>query len=84
MAGLGLVDVFPATFYLAIACVVAALVVALVATRLSRSAVFAGLGVLIFVIYGTPAVVFAQPQYAWVYKHLGVIRYLRPPDQPIV
>ena len=76
MAGFGLIDAFPAAFYLAVACVVAALVVAVVAERLSRTAVFAGFGTLILVIYGTPAVVFAEPQYAWVYKHLGVIRYL--------
>ncbi len=76
MTGFGLIDAFPAAFYLAVACVVAALVVAVVAERLSRTAVFAGFGTLILVIYGTPAVVFAEPQYAWVYKHLGVIRYL--------
>ncbi len=76
MAGLGLLDAFPAAFYVAVACAVAAGVIALVAARLSRAVVLATLGTLILVIYGTPAVVFSEPQYAWVYKHLGVIRYL--------
>jgi len=76
MGGLGLVDAFPAAFYIAVALVVGSMVLALVAQRLSRAAVFAGFGALILVIYGTPAVVFSEPEYAWVYKHLGVIRYL--------
>lgn len=76
MGGLGLVDVFPIAFYLAVGLVIASMIIALVARTLSRFAVFAAFGALILVIYGTPAVVFSEPEYAWVYKHLGVIRYL--------
>ena len=76
MAGLGLLDVFPVAFYLAVALVIGSMVLALVARQLSRMAVFANFAALILVIYGTPALLFSEPEYAWVYKHLGVIRYL--------
>jgi hypothetical protein len=76
MAGLGLLNAFPAAFYVAVALVVGSMVLALVARELSRLAVFANFGALILIIYGTPAVLFSEPEYAWVYKHLGVIRYL--------
>ncbi len=76
MAGLGLINAFPAAFYVAVALVVGSMVLALVARRLSRTAVLASFGALILVIYGTPAVLFSEPEYAWVYKHLGVIRYI--------
>jgi hypothetical protein len=72
----GLINAFPTAFYLAVALVVIAVVLALLWAPFSRLACTAGLVTFVFVIYGTPALLYSEPQYAWVYKHLGVIRYL--------
>ena len=74
--GLGLVNAFPLVFYVAVGLVVASAIVSLVVTRLSRLAVLANLGVFVVLIFGAPAVLYQEPQYAWTYKHLGVIRFL--------
>jgi hypothetical protein len=74
--GVGLLNAFPVTFYLAVALVVGAVVLTLVWAPFSRLACSAGLVTFVLVIFGTPAVLYSEPQYAWVYKHIGVIRYL--------
>ena len=74
--GVGLLNAFPVTFYLAVALLVGAVVLTLVWAPFSRLACSAGLVTFVLVIFGTPAVLYSEPQYAWVYKHIGVIRYL--------
>lgn len=74
--GLGLVNAFPTTYYIAIAICVAAIVASLVWSTFSRLACGSGLSVFILLIFGTPPMVYSQPEYAWMYKHLGVIEYL--------
>jgi hypothetical protein len=74
--GLGLVNAFPTTYYIAVGICLAAIVLSLVWSPFSRLACASGLGVFILLIYGTPPVLYSEPQFAWLYKHLGVIDYL--------
>lgn len=74
--GLGLVNAFPLMFYVAVGLVVASTVASLVVTPLSRLAALANLTTFVVMIFGAPAVLYQEPEYAWTYKHLGVIRYI--------
>lgn len=73
--GLGLVNAFPTTYYVAVAICVAAIVLSLVWSPFSRLACFSGLATFVLMIFGTPPMVYSEPQFAWVYKHFGVIEY---------
>jgi hypothetical protein len=74
--GLGLINAFPMPYYVAVTICVTAILLSLVWSPFSRLACLSGLGTFIVMIFGTPPMVYAEPQFAWVYKHLGVIEYL--------
>ncbi len=72
----GLPPALPIAWYAALALAVAGAVTA-IAARGERGLVMVGYVVVVAVIlYGTVPVLSAQPHYAWVYKHIGVVRYL--------
>jgi len=76
VSGIGLVAGLPSSYYLTLALLVAGFAWA-VADRRSRPALLALYTIaLIAVLHGTTAVLYPEPRYAWVYKHLGVISYL--------
>ncbi len=72
----GLPPALPLGWYLALAVGVLGTIGATTARRVSPAIMFLYLVVVIFVLYGTVPVLSAQPHYAWVYKHIGVVRYL--------
>ncbi len=77
MQGLGLIDAFPPAYYAAVLLIVTGCLAALLARRV-RAGVFAThLATLIVMFHGSAALLYEEPRYPWVYKHLGVIDYIR-------
>jgi hypothetical protein len=72
----GLPPALPVSWYAALFVGVVGTITTTTAKRVSPAIMFIYLVVVIFVLYGTVPVLSAQPHYAWVYKHIGVVRYL--------
>ena len=73
IAGLGLLNALPVTYYVAVA-LLAGGFAATVSGRVVRAGLaFAYILALIVVLHATTAVLYDEPRYVWVYKHLGVI-----------
>jgi hypothetical protein len=72
----GLPPALPIAWYAALALSVLGAVTAIVARRTSGLIMVGYVVVLAVILYGTVPVLSAQPHYAWVYKHIGVVRYL--------
>jgi hypothetical protein len=72
----GLPLALPAMWYSALAISVVGAVTA-ISLRHTHGLIMVGYVVVIAIIlYGTVPVLSAQPHYGWVYKHIGVVRYL--------
>jgi hypothetical protein len=72
----GLPPVLPIAWYLALLVAVVGSVTAATARRTNTLIMVGYLIVVVFILYGTVPVLSGQPHYAWVYKHIGVVRYL--------
>ncbi|HEV2973941.1 MAG TPA: hypothetical protein VGX69_02965 [Solirubrobacteraceae bacterium] len=72
----GLPPALPIAWYVALFISVAGAATA-IATRGTSGLIMVGYVIVVAVIlFGTVPVLSAQPHYAWVYKHIGVVRYL--------
>ncbi len=73
IAGLGLLDALPFTYYVSLGLLTAGFAAAVsgdvVRVRFAALYVLA----LVLVLHGTTAILYDEPRYAWVYKHLGVV-----------
>ena len=80
LAGVGMfglaATVFP-TFFVAVALCATGFAVALTGPARPRRLPAAYLVLLIVLLHGTVPLLLDQPQYAWTYKHLGVVEYIR-------
>lgn len=72
----GLPPVLPIAWYLALFLAVGGAVTAMTARRTSALMIVAYVAVIATMLYATVPVLSAQPHYAWVYKHIGVVLYL--------
>lgn len=72
----GLPPALPLIWYLALLLAVVGAVSATTARRTNPLIMAGYLVVIVFILYGTVPVLSAQPHYAWVYKHIGVVRYI--------
>lgn len=73
----GLPPALPVTWYLALALLVFSALWLLIGPWRQHPMLALGYVALVAVVlYGTVPALSAQPHYAWVYKHLGVVRYL--------
>jgi hypothetical protein len=70
----GLPPALPLAWYLALSIAVLGAVSSICLRRTSRLLVFSYLVVTALILFGTVPAVSAQPHYAWVYKHIGVVR----------
>ena len=73
ISGYGLLPALPATYYLALALVAVAFVVALARTWFVDAAAGAAFVAFVVMVHGTPALAYDEPRYTWMYKHLGLI-----------
>ncbi len=72
----GLPPALPIAWYIALTLAVAGAVTAITARGKSGLMMVGYVVVVAIILYGTVPVLSAQPHYAWVYKHIGVVRYL--------
>jgi GT2 family glycosyltransferase len=73
MAGLGLLDAMPATYFIAVGLLLVGFTAALTGHELRTRLLWLYAFALILVLHGTTALLYDEPRYAWTYKHLGVI-----------
>jgi len=73
IAGLGLLDALPFTYYVAVGLLTAGFAAAVTADVARARFALLYVLTLVVVLHGTTAVLYDEPRYAWVYKHLGVI-----------
>jgi GT2 family glycosyltransferase len=76
MAGLGLLDALPRTYFAAFALLLVGLTAAITRPEVDPK-VMAGYALaLIVVLHGTTPVLYDQPRYQWVYNHFAVIDFI--------
>jgi hypothetical protein len=72
----GLPPALHITWYLSLALAIIGAVAAITMRRTSGLIMIGYVVVVAIILFGTVPVLSAQPHYAWVYKHIGVVRYL--------
>ncbi len=72
----GLPPALPITWYIALFVSVLGAVMAITTGRTSGLIAVGYIAVITVILFGTVPILSAQPHYAWVYKHIGVVRYL--------
>jgi hypothetical protein len=73
----GLTKELPVTWYAALGCgALGAALVIMVPQRPNGWLIAAFIGVVALILYGTLPLLAEQPHYAWVYKHIGVTRFI--------
>jgi hypothetical protein len=72
----GLLPALPYTFFLSYGVLTVSFVAVLARTPSSPVRLGAHLIALVVMLHAVGPVVFARPQYAWVYKHIGVVSYI--------
>jgi GT2 family glycosyltransferase len=76
MAGLGLLNAMPPTYFLAIALLLCGFVAAVTRPVLSQRLLGAYVLALVVVLHATTPLLYDQPRYTWTYTHLGVINFI--------
>lgn len=72
----GLPPALPPAWYVAVALLIAGAVSLILRRSGATPAALLYVALIALVLFGTVPALSAQPHYAWVYKHLGVVRYL--------
>jgi hypothetical protein len=72
----GLPPALPSTWYIALLISVVGAVTTIATGRTNGLIAVGYIAVITVILFGTVPVLSAQPHYAWVYKHIGVVRYL--------
>ena len=76
MKGLGLVSVLPVTYYAGLALLIVSAVLLLSAPKPSETRLFLHLVALVVMLYAVAPLVYTEPRYAWLYKHVGVVQFI--------
>jgi len=77
MRGLGLIDALPPEYFAAVLLALGGAVAAALGRRPMPRIFVVHLGALIVFLHGTTPLLYEEPRYPWVYKHLGVIDYIQ-------
>jgi hypothetical protein len=72
----GLLSALPVTFFVAVGLLLVSIAFALTDEELSPLRLGLHAVALVFVLQGTIALLFPEPNYPWVYKHVGVVGYI--------
>lgn len=76
VGGLGLIPALPVLWFAGVALLVVSAGTLLVATEEPRVRLFAHVVALVVMLQGTAPLVYAEPRYSWLYKHIGVVQYV--------
>jgi hypothetical protein len=74
--GLGLLQALPPTYFAAFALLLVGFAAAAASDELNPWLLGAYVATLIVLLHGTTPLLYAEPRYAWTYKHLGVINFI--------
>jgi hypothetical protein len=77
MTDLGLVSVLPATYYAALALLTISFGLAVFQEATSTPILLLHMVLYIFMIHGTPQIVYGTLRYSWAWKHVGIIDYIQ-------
>jgi hypothetical protein len=77
MTDIGLISILPARYLLAIGFLTAGFVLALRQESLKEPLLFLYLIGLIFVLHGTPQLIYGTLRYSWAWKHVAIIDYIQ-------
>ena len=77
MGNLGLIDILPPTFYLALGILAASFAIVVQRKETSTAVLFLHVLVLTLIIRATPIIVYGTVRYAWTYKHVAIIDYIQ-------
>ncbi len=72
----GLLPALPLPFYAGFTLLAASIIWLLRREQPSGPGLVLHLAALVFVLMGTPALVYPAPRYPWLYKHVGVVQYI--------
>ena len=76
MAGLGLLEALPATYFIGFALLLGGFVAAVTRTTPSPMVLGAYVLALVVVLHGTTPLLYDEPRYPWTFTHLGVIDFI--------
>ncbi len=76
MTDIGLISVLPITFWVALAVLTVGFGLTVGRPALSRPLAAAYTASLVFILHGTPTLLYKTLRYAWAWKHIGLIDYL--------
>jgi hypothetical protein len=76
MNNFGLISVLPATFFAAVILLTVSFCIALLRRPVSVPLILVHVGLLILMLYGTPALVEDAPRLSWTYVRLGITDYV--------
>lgn len=77
IGGFGLVPLLPVTYFLGIICVVVSAGILLSAPEANTKRLALHVVALVVMLYGTAPLVYPEPRYAWLYKQIGVVQYIK-------
>lgn len=77
MNDLGLVSVLPPTFFIAFLLLVVSFSFLVNRQQTQFWVLILHIVVLVFMLHGTPAVVYETLRYAWSWKHVGIVDYIQ-------
>jgi hypothetical protein len=73
----GLPAELPIIFYLGLILLIVSAGIELARAELSQLRLGLHVGSLVLMLYGTPAIVYQEGRYAWLYKTIGVVQYIK-------
>ncbi len=76
MSGFGLLNAVPLTWMLSAYVAFVIYVVAAASGRVANAALWGLHLVVVLILYGTTTLLYEQPRYTWMYKHVGVVEYI--------
>lgn len=77
MNDFGLVSVLPAAYFVALGLLTLSFIWTLRRPALNQVLLLLHLTALIFIIHGTPQILYGTLRYSWAWKHLGIIDYIQ-------
>ncbi len=77
MNDLGLVSVLPATYFAALGVLAISYIVNIHQKYSNDYILLVHILLLIFIIHGTPQIVYGTLRYAWAWKHVGIVDYIQ-------
>lgn len=73
----GLITRLPAIFYAGLILLIVSAGIELSRSKVSQLRLGLHSGILAIILYGTPALVYAEGRYSWLYKTIGVVQYVK-------